>query len=165
MLHQPLLKSLSVFFEPYSAFNLLHAPGPRNTFPLYINNRSLHLTSHNLFLPIPHMIQDNLRRLLRTMLTSNSLHEITFRIHQIEINTVIHKVILALRHVRRRAEIHPIFLADILNLLPGACQANDVVMEFRQVFLENARGIARWIASYEDRDHRRGRGSFRGSAD
>jgi hypothetical protein len=84
--------------------------------------------------PIPHMPPNNLRRRLRTMLSPNRLNKIALRIHQIKIDTMIDEIILALSDTLRRREVDAVFLADILDLLPGSRQADDGGVEFREVF-------------------------------
>jgi len=101
-------------------------------------------------LPIPHMRQNDTRRLLGTMLPSNGFDKIPLRIHQVEINTMIHQVVLTLLHVLRCRKINSVFLAYVLNLLPGTSETDNGRVELREVFGKNTRGIARWITCYED---------------
>ena len=89
------------------------------------------------------------------MLSSNRLDEIALGIHQVEINTVVHQIILSLLHPLRRAEVYPIRLAHTLDLLPTPRQANQVGMELLQVFLEHGRGVARRVAGDEHGHHLR----------
>lgn len=103
------------------------------------------------------MVQDNLRRLLRTMLLANSLDKIALRIHQIKINAMIDQVILALLHTLGGREIDPVFLAHVFDLLPCAREADEARMEFRQVGSEHGGSVAGGIAGYEDREERRRR--------
>jgi hypothetical protein len=76
------------------------------------------------------MPPNNLRRRLRAMLSPNRLHKIALWIHQVEVDTMIDEIILPLRHPLRSREIDAVFLADILDLLPGARQADDGGVEF-----------------------------------
>ncbi len=46
---------------------------------------------------------------------------------------MIHQIILALLHSLRRRKVHPVLLTDILDLLPGACEADDRGVEFGEV--------------------------------
>ena len=100
--------------------------------------------------PIPHMLQNNPRPLLRTMLPPHRLHKIALRIHQIEINTMIDQIILTLFDALRRTEINPIFLTHLLDLIPRSRQAYQSGVEFREVGLENRGRVARRVAGYED---------------
>jgi len=109
-----------------------------------------HSNAYLLPLPIPHMIQNNPRRRLRTMLPSNRLHKIPLRIHQIKIYTMIHQIILSLLHILRCREINPILLTNVLNLLIRPCQSNNTRMKLGQVFLEDAWSVAGGVAGYED---------------
>lgn len=100
------------------------------------------------------MRQNNMRCLLRTMLPPNSLDEVPFGIHQIKINTMIDQVILALLDILGRGEVHAVFLADVLDLVPGAGEAYDRRVELGQVFGEHAGRVARWVAGDEDGEER-----------
>lgn len=102
------------------------------------------------FLPIPHMPQNNPRRRLRTMLPPNRLHKIALGIHQIKINTMIHKIILSLLHPLRRRKVHSILLTYILDLFPSACEAYDRRVEFGEVGGEHAGCVAGWVAGDEE---------------
>jgi len=93
------------------------------------------------------------RRLLWTMLSSDSLHKVPLGIHQIEVDTMIDQIILALLHALRRAEIHPIRFTDALYLLPSPCKPNEIWMELLEVFFEHSWGISGGVASDENRYH------------
>jgi len=73
--------------------------------------------------------------------------------HEIEVDTMIHQIILPRFHIRRRRKIYPISLAGRLDLPPRARQAYQIGMEFLQVFLRHRRRISCRVASYEDRSH------------
>jgi hypothetical protein len=67
---------------------------------------------------------------------------------------MIHKVIFSRLHTRRCAEVHPIRLARLLDLLVLARQADKVPMKFRQVFLQHLGVVARRIAGdHEGEEH------------
>ena len=72
------------------------------------------------------------------------------RTHQIEINTMIHQIIHPRLDPLRRTEIHPIQLADRLDLLPRARQADHVRMELFQIGLEHRRRVSCRITRYEE---------------
>lgn len=86
-----------------------------------------------LSLPVSHMSSDDSRRLLWTMLPPKSLDKIALGIHQIKINTVIDKIVLALLDTLGCREIYPVAFAYLLDLLPSTCEANDIGMEFIEV--------------------------------
>ena len=102
----------------HSQAMLLHnTSNPRHPLPLPL----LAMLPFHTPLPIPHMLNNNPRRNLRTMLPPNRLHKISLRIHQIEIYTMINQIIHARLHVRRCTKIDPILLTYILDLFPGTC--------------------------------------------
>lgn len=68
---------------------------------------------------------------------------------------MVDQIVLTLLHARRRAEIHPVLLTHVLDLLPRAGETDDVLVEFREVFGEHGGGVARWVAGYEDGEERR----------
>lgn len=70
--------------------------------------------------------------------------------HQIEVDTVINQVVLARLDVLGGAEVHAIRFTCILDLLVGACQADEVRMELCQVFLEHLGVVACRIACDHD---------------
>jgi len=98
------------------------------------------------------MRQNDLRRILRTMLPPNRLHKVTLGIHQIEINTMIHQIILTLLYAFRRTKVHSILFTYILYLFPSACEADDRGVEFGEVGLQDARRVSCRITSYEERE-------------
>ena len=75
---------------------------------------------------------------------------------------MVHQIILAFLHALRRRKVHPILLADILNLFPSACQAYDCGVEFGEVCREHAWCVPRWVAGYEQREERWQRGGICG---
>jgi hypothetical protein len=136
-----------------SSYSILHTLSP---FLPSLLLSSLFL--YHLPLPISNMCQNNLRRILRTMLSPNSLHKVPLRIHQIKINAMIDQIILSLLNPFWCREVHSILLTNILNLFPRAREAYDCGVELGEVCLQNARGIAGWVAGYEEREERRERG-------
>ena len=101
-------------------------------------------------IPIADMLHYDLRRTLRAMLPPNRFDEITHRIHHVEIDAVIDQVILSHLRIRRRAEVHPILLAYILDLIPRARQAHEAGVEFFQVGAQHGRGVPGGIAGDEE---------------
>jgi len=99
---------------------------------------------------------DDARRLLRAMLSPNGLDEIALRIHQVEVDAVVDEVILAWLDTLRGGEVHAVLLAHLLDLLPGARQADDVRVELGQVGSQDGRGVAGRVAGYEDGKEGRG---------
>lgn len=71
--------------------------------------------------------------------------------HQIEINTMIHQVILPRLHIPRRTKVHPIHLAHLLDLLIRPRQANDLRMELLQIRAQHIRRIAHRITGDKHR--------------
>lgn len=71
--------------------------------------------------------------------------------HQIEVNAVVHKIVLTRLDIRRRREIHTVFLADVLDIIVRAGQADDVRMEFLKIRFHDGRRVARRIAGDENR--------------
>lgn len=69
--------------------------------------------------------------------------------HQVEVDAVIHQVILPRLHIRRGREVHPVRLAHILDLLPCAGHAQNIRMELCQIPSDNLRRISRRIARDE----------------
>jgi hypothetical protein len=80
-------------------------------------------------LPVFNMLHDNTRRTLRRILSSNTLHEVPLRIHNIKINAMIHQIVLPGFNILGRAKINPILLTHVLRLLVRPCQANNAGME------------------------------------
>lgn len=72
--------------------------------------------------------------------------------HQVEVNAVVHQVILTRLHILGRAEVHAVLTADVLDLLVGTSQANDTRVELLQVLAQDLRGITGRIAGNEDRE-------------
>jgi hypothetical protein len=65
---------------------------------------------------------------------------------------MIHQIVLSGFHTARRTKVHPIRLARLLDLLIFARQANEVRMEFFQVFLEHLWIVARRVAGDHERE-------------
>jgi hypothetical protein len=63
---------------------------------------------------------------------------------------VIHQIVLTRLDILGGAKVHPIRFARILDLFVGACQADEIRMEFCQVFLEHLGVVARGIACDHD---------------
>jgi hypothetical protein len=63
---------------------------------------------------------------------------------------MVHQIILALFHALRRAKVHAIRLARVLDLLVRARQADEVWVELLEVFFQDAGGVARGIACYHE---------------
>ena len=70
-------------------------------------------------------------------LTANHIHELAFRVHEVEENRVIHQVILARLHIGRSGEVNTILFAHILHLLVCSSQTNNGRMEIFQVLLDD----------------------------
>jgi len=75
--------------------------------------------------------------------------------HEIEIYTVVHKIIHSRFDTLRRAEIDPVQFANGFDLFPSPCQADEVWVKFLQICLENRGSIASRIACYKDRQQSR----------
>lgn len=108
-----------------------------------------------LFPPVSHMSSDDSCGLLGAILPSDSLHEISLGIHQVEINAVIHEIVLARLHALRGREVHAVCLAHILDLLPGAREPDEVGVEFGEVGAQHGGCVAGRVAGYEDGQQRR----------
>ncbi len=130
-------------------------------------NASLFMLSLYTSFPIRHMLNNDLSRALRTMLSTYSFDKIAFWVcssvsyttimfysthltHQIEINTVIHQVIHPWLHTLRRTKVHPIFLTHIPDLFPCSRQAHKTWMKFCQIMLQNSRCVSGRITSDEE---------------
>lgn len=66
---------------------------------------------------------------------------------------MIHQIILPGLHIRRRRKVHPVRLANILDLLPRPRHAQDILVELRQIPANHLGGIARRIARDEHVPH------------
>jgi hypothetical protein len=108
---------------------------------------------------------NNSRRLLGAVLPPNSLDEIALGIHQVEINTVVDEVVLALLDALGGREVHPIFLAHLFDLVPGARETNEVGVELGEIGSQHGRRVTRGVAGDEDGQQRRGGGRGRGAHD
>ena len=70
--------------------------------------------------------------------------------HQIEVDTVVHEVILAGLHVPGSTKVHTVLLADVLDLLVRASQADDARVELLQILAQHLGRITDGIASDEN---------------
>jgi len=96
------------------------------------------------------MRQNNLSSILRTMLPPNRLHKIPLGVHQIKVNTMIDQIILAFLDSLWRTKIHSILLTNVFDLFPGAREADYCRVEFGEVGLKDAGGVAGRVAGYEE---------------
>ena len=80
--------------------------------------------------PVLHVVQNQLRSLLGGVLSAESLNEVSFRVHKVEINAMINEIVLAGLDVLRRAKVDTVFLAKILNLIIRSSQSNKLGVEF-----------------------------------
>lgn len=90
-----------------------------------------------------------LRSLLRTVLPSQSLHEVTLGTHQIEVDAVVHQVVFSGRCVARCAKVHPVRLAHGLDVVVGTRQPNKFGVELGQILLQLRGAVARGIARHK----------------
>ena len=128
---------------------------------------SLFMLSLNTSFPILHMLNNNLSRALRAMLSTYGFDKITFGVclaishtttmvskirptHQIEINTMIHQIIHPRLHTFRCTEIYPIFLTYILDLLPCPRQTYKTWMKFGEIMLQDSRCVSGRVTTDED---------------
>lgn len=81
-------------------------------------------------------------------------HRLVGLTHQVEVDAVVHQVILASLHILGCAEVHAVLAADILDLLVGTSQAHNARVELLQVFPQDLRGITGGIAGNEDREEK-----------
>lgn len=70
--------------------------------------------------------------------------------HQVEVDTVIHEVVLAGLDILRSTEVHTVLLADVLDLLVCASQADNAGVELLQVLAQHLGRITDGIASNEN---------------
>lgn len=115
------------------------------------------------------MLHDDLGGGIGGILAANALDEVTLGVcttelaivrhtiqmmsltHQVEVDTVVHQIVLARVHVLRCAEVHPVLLAHILHLLVRASQADNVPVELLEIRAQHFGGIASRIAGNKDR--------------
>lgn len=71
--------------------------------------------------------------------------------HQIEVDAMIDQVVLSWFHVWWCAEIDSVIFTTCLDLLPSTSQSDQVWMEFREVLLDDGRGVAVGVASNKHR--------------
>lgn len=69
--------------------------------------------------------------------------------HQIEVDTVVHQIVLPWFYIFRRTKIHSVLFAHILNLLICTREPNDSRVELAEVFAEDFGGVTGWIAGNE----------------
>lgn len=128
------------------------------------------------------MSHNYLGRRVRCILTADTFDKITFGVcsfaertnvssiplvtgqdrtltHQVKVDAVIDKIILARLHILRRAEVDAVFLADVLDLLVRARQTDDIRMELAQVLAQHLGRVAGRVAGDENRSHHRGTAS------
>lgn len=72
--------------------------------------------------------------------------------HQIEVDTVIHQIILPRLYIPRRAEIHTVLLANVLHLVVGARQADNPFMELLEILAQHLGRITGRIARDKNRE-------------
>lgn len=96
------------------------------------------------------MVQDKCSSLLRRVLSTQCLNKITLRIHEVEVDAVVHQVVLSGLNVLRCAEVDAVLLAEVLNLIVCTSQANKLVVELAEVFLERLWCITSRVAGNED---------------
>jgi hypothetical protein len=75
------------------------------------------------------------------------------RTHEIEVYAMVDQVILPRLHCRWRAKVHAVLLARLLDVLVGACQAQDGRVELGKVLLQDFGGVARGVAGDHEGDH------------
>jgi hypothetical protein len=108
---------------------------------------------NGLLLPLPvlNMLQHNRRSTLRRILSANALNKVTFRVHNIEVNAVIHEVIFLTRlEIGWRREVNSILLADVLGLFPCSRQAQEGWVELGEVRSEDRGSVSCGIAGDEN---------------
>ena len=71
--------------------------------------------------------------------------------HQVEVDTVVHQIVFARVHVLRCAEVHPVLLAHVLDLVVRASQADNISVELLEIRAQHFGGIASGIACNKDR--------------
>lgn len=116
------------------------------------------------------MIVDNLGRLVDGEVATNSFDKVTLGIyfqvnfifsdstvvqltHKIEVNAVIHQVVLARLDIRRRGEINSVRLASLLHLLILSRQPQHIIVELLQIALHDFWRVPRGIACDEHGQH------------
>lgn len=71
------------------------------------------------------------------------------RTHDVKIDGMIDKIILARFDAFGGTEIDAVGSTHVFDLLPGARQADEGGVEFREVFFEDGGGVAGGVAGYE----------------
>lgn len=96
------------------------------------------------------MSRNELRGLLRRVLSSQGLHKVTIGVHQVKVDAVVDEVVLAGLDVLGRAEVDAVLLAQRLDLVVGSGQADEPGVELGQVLLQGCWVVARGVAGDED---------------
>lgn len=96
------------------------------------------------------MSRNELRGLLRRVLSSQRLHKVTVGVHQVKVDAVVDEVVLAGLDVLGRAEVDAVLLAQRLDLVVGSGQADEPGVELGQVLLQGRWVVARRVAGDED---------------
>jgi hypothetical protein len=128
-------------------------------------NRLLDLQRPSFPLPVIDVLQNHLRRRFRGILATDTLNEVVIRIygessafchqahilggsltHEVEVDAVVDEVILAGIHILRRTEVDTVLLANILDLLVCAGQADNAGVEFLQIIAQDVWCIANRVA-------------------
>lgn len=71
--------------------------------------------------------------------------------HQVEVDTVVNQVIFASLDIPGSTEVHPVLLADMLDLIIGTSQAHNTGVELLEVVAQNLRAVAGRVTGNEDR--------------
>lgn len=66
--------------------------------------------------------------------------------HQIEVDGMVHEIVLPGLDVRRRREVYSIGLANVFDLIPCPCQSKKILVELSQVSPHDLGGVSRRIA-------------------
>lgn len=70
--------------------------------------------------------------------------------HQVEVDTVVHEVVLSGLHILGGAEVHAVLLAHMLDLLVRASQADDAGVELLQILAKHLGCITDGITGNEN---------------
>lgn len=108
--------------------------------------------------PFIHVSQDNVCAFARRMLAAEGLNKVALRVHDVEVDAVVDEVVLAGLDVRRRAEVDTVCLADSLDLIVGAREADELGVELGEIAFEHFRLVARRVTG--DEDGREGAGAL-----
>jgi hypothetical protein len=97
------------------------------------------------------MLQHNPHRTLRCILPANALEEIALGIHHIEVDTVIHQIILLVRfHIPRCRKVNPVLFAGVLGLVPGTGESDEGGVDLGEVGAQYRGSVACGVAGDED---------------